>query len=188
MRVTLRIEIGIGAFAGTAEPGHRADLRLVELRPPRGGLHERLVVEARGNQRRQQVVDRAHVARQRGPAILAFRDQAIEQLDLRRKQIGRIAAGTAIDTDQRIGFLDTGSNDAARSVIFERPADEMHAIGEQGGRERVAGKAHVGFAVEREADPAAAIDAPAGSGPKRRAHRFAAASSCVRSGLGSPLL
>ena len=43
-------------------------------------------------------------------------------------------------------------------MIFEAATDDANAVGQQGGRNRVAGKALIGRAVEREAERLRAID------------------------------
>ena len=93
------------------------------------------------------------------------------QRHLGRAQVGRETAGTALNSHQRVRLLGARRQNAPRTVIFVGSADEMHAVGEQGRRERVAGVALVGIAVEGEAQRAAAVDPAARPDAKAGAHR-----------------
>ena len=62
------------------------------------------------------------------------------------------------ELDERVGLVDAGADDAARPVILEAAADEMHAVGEQRCGQRVAGEAFVPDAVELERQRLRAID------------------------------
>ena len=81
------------------------------------------------------------------------------------------------DVDQRVRLLGTGGQNAARTVILERTADEMNAVGEKRRGDRVALERRQRAAVEGEARGACrcqAADAWNAIGP----HHFAAPLSC----------
>ena len=151
MRVARRIVVRIGLVRRDAEAGRRADVRLVEALPGRLRPHEGLVVEAGRKQRRGDVVDRADVEGERRPAVLRLGGQPVIELLHRGADIRRLARRVALDRDQRVRLLGAGRQDAARPVILERAADEMHAIGEQRRGQRVARHAGIRLAVEGEA-------------------------------------
>ena len=173
MSVALRVSVGIGEGRRAPEAGHGADLRLVKALPGRFRPHERLVVEAGGKERREHVVESAEVATERGPMVLALCLKAVTELDLGGAQIGGEARARS-HRHEGIGFIGTRRHDAARAVIFERTSDEMHAVGEQGGSERVAGEAFVSLAVERKAQLPCPVDAPTFVEAKGSAH-----ASCI---------
>jgi hypothetical protein len=146
------VGVGIGPRGRGTEPGRAADERLVDLVPEGLRPHEGLVVEAGREQHVEAVVDRADVALERRPAVLARRAETLEDLGDRRPRVGLEAAPAAVGADERVRLLAAGRQDAARPVVLERAADEMDAVGEQRRRERVAGPADEGPAVEEEAD------------------------------------
>src|SRR3546814_15780361 len=74
------------------------------------------------------------------------------------------------------------AQDAARSMIFERPSDEVHAIGEQGRGERIALQSRHRLAVECEAQRPGTVDASALRRPEICRHDWAT------SGAASPTL
>ncbi len=191
MGVALRIYVRIRQCRCTPEAGHRADLRLVKPLPGRFRPHEGLVVEAGGKERREHVVHRAEVATERWPMVLALRLESVGELDLGGAQIGG-EARAGPDADECIGLIRPRRQDAARAVIFERTPDEMHAVGEQGGSERIAGEAFVSLAVERKAQLACPIDAPTGLKAKGSAHAsripWRASSGSAGVGRSSPIL
>ena len=65
------VAVGVGGEARLAEAGGAADERLVEHPRPAEGADEGLVVEARREERREPAVDRAEIALQRRPGVLA---------------------------------------------------------------------------------------------------------------------
>ena len=68
-----------------------------------------------------------------------------------------------------LGSSEPAGQDAARPVVFERAADQPDAVGEQRRSERVAGKARVAPAVERELERPGAVDEAArGKAPDSR--------------------
>ena len=63
--------------------------------------------------------------------------------------------------DKGIRFFGTGGEQAARPVVFEGAAEEMLAVGDQGGGEGVAFVAGIVPAVEGERERSVAVDAAA---------------------------
>ena len=187
------IAVGIGLARTDAKTRGAADRRLIDMRPgpvlaEEVRAHERLVVEAGPEQRRQEIVHRADVECERGPAVLARSAQSLVELDLGRAQVGREPAGPARDGDERVRLLRAGAEDSARPVIFVRAPNQMDAIGEQRRGERVAGVALMQKAVEREGERARAIDRTDACETKRLAHSRRPARSLGPSGRGSPVL
>ena len=88
------------------------------------------------------------------PAVLALGLQALVELDLRRAQVRRVARRVAPHADERTGLFGACRQNAARPVIFEGAAEEVHAVCEQRGGERVACKPVEHLAVERETSAA----------------------------------
>src|SRR5262245_46759796 len=115
--------VGIGRLGRAAKTRGAADHRLVELLPERSGPHEGLVVEARGEDRREELVHRENIELERGPPILACGDQTVVKLDRSGPGI-RLPPRAGAKLDQRIWLFRARGKDAARSVIFERAADE----------------------------------------------------------------
>ncbi len=155
--VGLFVGVGIALDRSATEAGSAPDHRLVDLLPERRRPHERLVVEARREDRRQQSVDGQKIERQRRPAILALRFETVVKLGSRRFRIG-FAARARAQLDERVRFFRARRQDAARAVILERSADQTDAVGEKRRGERVAGVARVRDAVEREVERLRAID------------------------------
>ena len=157
MRVAMLVTIGIRLARGLAQARGGADHALVDIAPPGARPHEGLVVEAGRQQRAEEVVDPAQVELDRGPAILAARDEAIEELDLGGPDVG-LGAGALAELDQGVGLLRPGRDDAARAMILEAPPDQMDAVGEQRRGQGVAGEALVARAVEGKTEAASAVD------------------------------
>src|SRR3546814_637053 len=84
--------------------------------------------------------------------------------------------------DERVRLVGACAQDAARSMIFERPSDEVHAIGEQGRGERIALQSRHRLAVECEAQRPGTVDASALRRPEICRHDWAT------SGAASPTL
>src|SRR3546814_14056032 len=89
--------------------------------------------------------------------MLALRLQAVEQLDRWRAAIG-LGARAAMQCHQRVGLVDPVGQDAARPMIFERPADDADAIREKGRRQRSAREALERQAIEAKVHRLAATD------------------------------
>src|SRR3546814_19073696 len=108
-----------------------------------------------------------------GIAVLADRLHPIVEFELRRQQVRRVAAVFAPDADERVRLVGACAQDAARSMIFERPSDEVHAIGEQGRGERIALQSRHRLAVECEAQRPGTVDASALRRPEICRHDWA---------------
>jgi hypothetical protein len=109
--------------------------------------------------------------------VHARRDEALVQLDLGRACVRhRVRAGFELHDGIRFG--DVGRHDPARTVVLEAARDEVHAVREQRGRERVALEALIGAAVERERQRNRAIDAATGAEAVFLAHLLVP-SSCA---------
>src|SRR3954453_16030778 len=178
--------LGILGACHAAKAGGAADQRLVQGFPEFRRPHEGLVVEARDQKWRKHIADRAEIAAQRRPVVLARRDEPIIKLRRGRARV-RLAPGAGAQLDQRIRLLRTGRENAARTAIFERAARRRHTRRYQGGSERIAGKPREGLAVEAERARLRAIDQTALRQPVRTAHGLPPASanltaliSCVR--------
>ena len=152
------VVVGVGLVRSAPEPRRLADEVLVEL-PPRARPHERLVVEPGREELRGDVAQRAHVEVERGPVVLAAGDEPVEELDLRRLQVG-FGAGALAHTDQGVGLFRAGADDASAAVVLEAASDDPHAVREQGGSERIAPVAREAHAVESEFERCGAVDAP----------------------------
>ncbi len=184
------IAVGIGLDWRLAQACRPPDRALVDALPPGRRPHEGLVVEAGREQRAQKVADRADVELDRGPAVLAAGDEALVELDLGRPDIG-LGARALAELDQRVRLLGAGRDDAARAMVFEAPADQVDAVREQRGRQRVAGEALVADAVEGEAQRARAVDPPTLRQPMARpvlvvpAHDGGSSDAAPGAGAGS---
>src|SRR3546814_10094513 len=91
----------------------------------------------------QAIVDAPTVMLEAGIAVLAVGDEPVDQLDLRRREVGRDPPAAADDRDQGIRLVRPGPQDSARPVIFERAPHQMETVGEQRGGKRVARKAFI---------------------------------------------
>ncbi len=141
VRIALSVTIRVRQGWRAAQPGGGADHLLVDAMPRPGGILERLVVEPGGQQRRQDIVDRAEIEAERRGMVLALGAQPVVQFDLRGAQVRRAARSVADDRDQRRGFIRPGRQHAARAVVFERAPQQVHAVRQQRRGQRVAGAA-----------------------------------------------
>src|SRR6185312_2020902 len=182
------VPVRITLARGAAQARGAADHRLIDAPPGPVRAHEGLVIEARADERREEAVQRAKIGLERRPAILAGRDKPVVKLDLGRAQVRGEAGGLALKGDERVRLLRPGAEDPARPVIFERPPDEMDAVGDEGGSERVAGIALVEEAVETEGERPRAVDEPQPVQTKRLAHAPGPLRPAATSGRGSPAL
>ena len=193
MGVATGVVIRIRLRRGDAEAGRRADLRLVEALPGLLRPHEGLVVEASREHRRHAVVHRPHVEGERRPAVLRGGIEPVIDLLHGRPHVRLPARGIAPHPDERVRFLRTRREDAARPVVLERPPDEMDAVGEKRRGERIAGERRVARPVEGEARRLRRRQ-PAGAGnaigpahyPVSPLFRFSLALWPAMSGFGSP--
>src|SRR4029077_2709203 len=119
VRECFLVFVGIAARRCAPETGGAADRRLVDLPPETRRPHEGLVVEPGREEGRKPAGDRHHVEGERWPAVLARRDEAVEQLDDRRARV-RLATGAVAQFDERVGLLRPGGENAARPVILKR--------------------------------------------------------------------
>ncbi len=161
VREAMYVPVRVRQRRRATEAGRGTDQGFVKRRPGDARPHERLVVEAGGKQRRQQIVQPADVEAEARPAVLGFGNEAVIELDLGRAQVRRDARGVAAHGDQRIGLLGARREDSARAMVFERPPDQVHAVREQRRRERVALQTLEGFAVEGESQRSGPVHAPA---------------------------
>ena len=162
VRVGVLIAVGVRRRRCAAETCCGANGRLVDPVPEGARPHERLVVEAGDEDRRQRIVDGADVEVERRPsgsASAATGRATASMADARL--FGSIAAASAIDRQQRVRLLGSVAEDAARAVKLERPADEVDAVGEQRRGDRVAGERLQLHAVEPHRDRFRAVDAAA---------------------------
>ena len=175
VRVAVGVAVRIRHARRLAETGGSTDHRLVDLVPEALRPHEGLVVEARDEDRRQEVVDLADVEIERGPMVLGGDDQALARLDdarpVVRVTVSRPALCPPVDRQERARLVRAVGQDAARAVILERAAAQMRAGGEQHRGDRVAAIAVQGLAVERDGQRLGAVDAAAGGKAKRLMHR-----------------
>ncbi len=189
-RACVFVAIRVFGLGGAAQAGGAADGRLVDLLPEPRRPHESLVVEAGREKRREQAVDRQDIEAERRPAVLARGVETVVKLDRRGARVG-LAPGAGAQLDEGVGLLRAGRHDAARPVIFERAADQAHAVRDQRRGQRVAGEADIAFAVEVKIQLALARDKAAVRKPVRlriaaavhRAESFANstdAMACVR--------
>ena len=170
MGVAVGVAVGIGHRRRLAETGGGADERLIDPVPELPGPHEGLVVEARHEDRRQEVVDGADVEFERRPMVLRGRAQARAGLDHGGAVVRVDPAGPAIDREQRARLVGAVAQDAARAVVLERAPDEMDAVGQQCRGDGVAGESVDRLAVELEDDGAGAVDASAAGQSERLCH------------------
>ena len=160
MGVGFFVPVGIGQLRSPAKARRLADDRFVDFLPEAFGPHEGLVVEAGGENRGGQRSGGAHVEAERRPAVLASGHQAVVKLDRRRPRVGFKARPLA-EFHQRVGFGSASRNHPARPVIFERPAHQVNAIGDQRRGQRVALVAGEAPAVELKSKRRGTVDEPA---------------------------
>ncbi len=161
------VTVGVGQHGQPAQPGRAADQRLIQLFPEAGGPHEGLVVEARDEERRCELVDGEEIELEAGPAVLAAGLQPLEQFCGGCAAV-RFRSGAAVQCDERVRFFRAGRQDAARAMIFERAADQLHAVCDQRGSKRITRKSAIVAPVEGEAQRAGAVDQPALGQPAHR--------------------
>ena len=162
------VNVGIGCRRGAAQTRSAPDPPLVH-RPPAARPHERLVVEAGRHQAREQARQRHPVALGSGKAVHAGRGEICVQLDFGRPCV-RNRTRTLLQLYQRVGLLDAGRHDAARTVVFPAATDQVHAVGQQGRSQRIASHAPQRPAIEAERERLGRLDQGAAGGAKRLAH------------------
>lgn len=165
MSENVAVLIRVGLAWRAPEPGGAPDQRLVKALPgmwPKPLRADKgLIVEAGRQERREGAVDRARVEGERRPAVLAVRLETLIQLDLRRAQVRRCAATAAHHGHERVRLLRARGEDPARAMILERAPDEVDAIGEKRGGERVASVAHELAPIEPKRNRPVAFYSPA---------------------------
>ena len=150
MGITAGIMIRVRFRRRDAEAGGAADEGLIDAVPGLLRPHEGLVVEAGGKERRHQVVDRADIEGERRPAVLGFDLHAVEDFLHRGAHVRLAAGGIARDVEQRVRLFRSGRQDAARAVILERAAEQVHAVRQERRGDGIALQRRVALAVEGE--------------------------------------
>src|SRR5262249_29726548 len=138
----------------------------------------------RRDERCDQVIERTNIEGETRPAVLTFRLEPCVELELRGTYVRGVARRITVHTDERIRFLRSCGQHAAGPVILEGAAQQMHAVGEERGGERVARKAGIAHPIESEGERARAVDASATCRTQRFVHR----ESLGVAGGGSPTL
>jgi hypothetical protein len=161
MGMAMCVAVRVRVLRRDAEAGGGADDRLIDPVPEGARPHEGLVVEARDEDRREQVVHRPDIDVQRRPAVLRADDEPVHALHHRGAIVRVDAARAAIHREERVRLVRSGGQQAAGAVILERAAHQVDAVGDERRRDRVAGIALVGLAVEGERQRAGAVDATA---------------------------
>ena len=179
MRVEAFIAVGVVMIVSDpAKPGGAPDHMLIG-HPHGGRPHEGLVIEPRREEGLKRRIDRADIAFQRWKAILALGVKPVMKVHLGRAKIG-FGMRTAPHPHQRVRLFRSGGEDATRPVIFERSADKMDIVRQQGRGQRVAFIALIGASVEGEAERLAAIDPAAGGASQQLWWRGAGEQACPR--------
>src|SRR5690606_13572255 len=86
--------------------------------------------------------------------------EPVEELDRRRARV-RLLGRAAAELDERVRLLRPGGEDPARAVVFERPADQPHPVGDEGGGEGITGMALELLAVPGEPERPGTVHEPA---------------------------
>ncbi len=154
------VMVGIRCRRRRTQTGRHANQLLVAL-PHALRPHERLVVEAGRHEAREQARDRHQIEFDTRPGVYAVRHETVVERDLGCSRV-RHRTGTRSQLHDGVGLLDTTRDNAARTMVFPAARDHVDAIGQQCRGERVARKALVALAVEREREPRPAIDASTG--------------------------
>jgi hypothetical protein len=90
--------------------------------------------------------------------------ETIEKLGRRRTGV-RLAPCPSTKLDKRVRLLTAGSQKAARTMIFERAADQLDVVRNERRGERIAGQSRVGMPVERKLQRPVAVDKTASLQP-----------------------
>ena len=105
--------------------------------------------------------------------VLRGEAHAVDSLDARAAVVGIDAIPAPIDREQRIRLLAAVAEDAARTMILERTADEVDAVGEQRGGHRVSRVRLYALAIEAHGDRLGPVDAATFGETKGLRHRLA---------------
>ena len=159
--VAVRVQHG-GRLVGReilhpAEPGETPHQPFPELP---AGLHEGLVVEARGQEAVQQIHAGEQVQRQCRPGVHGACAHARREFHAGGTGV-RVVPFAVPQVDDGIRFFGAGAPQAARAVVLEAPREHTHVVGEQCRGERVAGMAVQTPRAEAELDGPLPVDAPA---------------------------
>ena len=155
--IGLLIVIRVLTNRGFAEASRAADDRFEHMLPSKARVDEGLVIKARRQETRGIVIHNANIEFQAGKVVLACAGQPIEQLG-RGGALVRFKPPALAHVDNRVRLFGAAGNNAARTVVFERPTHQHLVIGQKRGRQRVAGKARHALAVEGEMGGTGAVD------------------------------
>ena len=144
------------------ESGHGANRAFISL-PARP--EERLVVEPRGQERRELVDKSGAIAGGRRRRVDRAHGEIVLERFRRRPQVRR-RCSVPRHVDDRVRLFRPRAPDSARAVVFEAAADNPDAIGDERRGDAVAHDAGIGLAVEGEGKRLTAIDAAAGGQTK----------------------
>lgn len=157
VEVVVDVRVHLGGRA--AQAGGLADVLLVG-QPQVLRVHEGLVVEPGRHHAAADLAEDAHqVGVDARPAVGAAGHQAAVQGLLGGADVRHLGLFGGAQLEDGIGLFGTGGDDAARAGVFEGATDDVHAVGQQGGGEGVAGVALVVLAVEGEGQGLATLDA-----------------------------
>ncbi len=138
--VGLLVMVGVWRLCRAPKTRGAADGGLIDLLPEGGRPHEGLVVEARPEDRGEELVRREQIELQRRPPVLARGVEPVIELDGGGAGVG-LAAGAVAKLDERVRLLTACGQNPARAMIFEGAPDQSLAAGEKRGRQRIAGMA-----------------------------------------------
>ena len=151
-------------------------------RPSRA--HEGLVVEAGGEQGREQTVDREQIEVERRPPVLAAHAHPRGDADGGGPPVGQ-RSGCTKDIDECAGLFRACRHDAAWSVVLETAPHQAHPVREQRRGDGIPGQGAQTTTVELELDSARRVGQQSG-GDAPRCHGVAAPSGGVRTAATVP--
>ena len=163
----------IGDLVGHTQTRCTADHRLNNAMPHAGADQQGFVVKPRRNKARHQRVDLADIKVQVRESVDRLSGQAVPQLGEGCAVVGLPRAlflRCDVAIDERVRLLHPSGNNPPRSVIFERATHQMHAIGQQSRRDRIAAIPGESLAVEGKVQPFGPVDATARWQTKVLAH------------------
>src|ERR1700756_1881854 len=100
MGVTAGIAIGVRLARRAAQTRGSTDARFVERLPRPTRPHEGLVVNTRGDEGRNEGIDRPDIGGRARPAVLTLCREPLIELELRRAHVRRVAGRVAADADE----------------------------------------------------------------------------------------
>ena len=92
--------------------------------------YECFVIKAGAEYPAEFVEQDRHIETQPGPALRGSSHKTIVQLDLRCPKIRQCGIASA-DLHYRVRFFGTVADNAAWTMVFETPANELHAVCQQ---------------------------------------------------------